>query len=363
MARAALFGNRVRTAQILLLVVVILGALYVMDAVVGSGLIRRPYEVTVELEGSGGLYPGAVVSYRGNRIGKVKDLDVTQDGVRARASIAKGTRIPVDSEAVVSNLSAVGEQRLDFRPRVNHGPWLKAGSVVAKKDTGLPLATSTLFLHAKTLTDQIDVDDVQTISKELGVAFGDPDLDLRRLYDQGDRTLGTLERLQPATISLIERGQVPLQTLSDNGDQFLQFSKDVQALTASLNQANPDLASLIRDGKVLLPELRGVLAENKVTLADMLGKGRVVSEIGADRQPALMSWLDYVPLQAKAMIAGTRDGSGRVVLVGNPSKLCRYDTKQHLPADFSNRAPARNGRCTKVDPLIQQRGAQYVPRP
>ena len=52
-----------RTAQVLLLVVVILGALYVMDAVVGSGLIRRPYDVTVNLAGSGGLYPGAVVSY------------------------------------------------------------------------------------------------------------------------------------------------------------------------------------------------------------------------------------------------------------------------------------------------------------
>ena len=128
-----------------------------------------------------------MVSYRGNRIGKITDLDVTADGVRAVASIQKGTRIPVDSEAVVSNLSAVGEQRLDFRPRVDHGPWLKAGSVVAEKDTGLPLATSTLFLHAKTLTDQIDVDDVRTISRELGVAFGDPDLDLRRLYDQGDQ--------------------------------------------------------------------------------------------------------------------------------------------------------------------------------
>ena len=123
-----LIHNRVRTAQVLLLVVVILGALYVMDAVVGSGLIRRPYEVTVNLAGS-------------------------------------GVRIPVDTRAVVSNLSAVGEQRLDFRPRVDHGPWLEPGSVVAEKDTGLPLATSTLFLHTKTLTDQIDVNDVRTISR------------------------------------------------------------------------------------------------------------------------------------------------------------------------------------------------------
>lgn len=358
-----LLANRVRTAQVVLLVVVILGTLYVMDAVVGSGLVKRPFEVTVNLEASGGLYPGSVVSYRGNRIGKITDLDVTQQGVRAKAAIEKGTRIPVNSQAVVSNLSAVGEQRLDFRPRVDHGPWLRDGSLVDREDTDLPLAASTFFLHAKTLTDQVDVADVRTISSELGVAFGDPDLDLRKLYEQGDRTLGTLERLQPATIELIERGQIPLQTASDNSDQFLQFSKDLQALTATMRQANPDLASLVKNGAVLVPQLRGTLAENRVTLASLLGKGRLVSEIGADRQPALVSWLDYVPLQARAMIAGTRDGSGRVVLVGNPSKLCKYGTPQRLPADTSKRKPARDGHCTKVDPLIQQRGAQYVPRP
>ncbi len=106
-----------------------------------------------------------------------------------------------------------------------------------------------------------------------------------------------------------------------------------------------------------------MLAENRTTLTDLLGKGRTVAEIGADRQPALMTWLDYVPLQAKAMIAGTRDGSGRVVLVPNPSKLCKYDTKQRLPADTSAKPPNRSGNCTKVDPLIQQRGGQYVPKP
>lgn len=358
-----LLSNRVRTAQILLVVVVIAGALYVMDAVVGSGLIRRPYDVTVDLKASGGLYPGAVVSYRGNRIGKIKHLEVTSGGVRAVAAIAKGTKIPVDSEAVVSNLSAVGEQRLDFRPRVDHGPYLHAGSVVASKDTGLPLATSTFFLHTKKLTDQIDLSDVRTISRELATAFGDPDLDLRRLYDESDQTLGTLQRLQPATISLIERGQVPLQTASDESGQLREFSQDLQALTASLKQANPDLSSLVKNGTVLLPELRGVLDENRTTLADLLGKGRTVSEIAADRQPALMTWLDYVPLQAKAMIEGTRDGSGRVVLVPNPSKLCKYDTPERRPDQFSAKPPDRSGHCTTVDPLVQQRGAQYLPKP
>ncbi len=358
-----MFANRVRTAQVVLLLVVVLGALYVMDAVVGSGLVRRPFTVTVQLDASGGLYPGSVVSYRGNRIGKITDLDLTEKGVRATAAIEKGTRIPTDSLAVVSNLSAVGEQRLDFRPRVDHGPWLRQGSVVDRRDTGLPLPTATLFLHADTLTDQIDVRDVRTISRELTTALGDPDLDLRRTYEQADRTLGMFESLQPATIELLERGQVPLQAFADTGGQLVEFSTDLQALTEAVRRANPDLARLLRSGNVLVPQLRGVLADNEVTLASLLGKGRTVAEIGADRQPALMTWLDYVPLQARSMIAGTRDGSGRVVLVPNPSRLCKYDTPQRLPAETSHRATVRDARCTTVSPYVQQRGAQYVPRP
>ncbi len=358
-----MFTNRVRTAQVVLLLVVILGALYVMDAVVGSGLVKRPFQVTIQLEASGGLYPGSVVSYRGNRIGKITDLDVTRGGVRAVASIEKGTRIPKDSLAVVSNLSAVGEQRLDFRPRVNHGPWLRQGSVVQPKDTGLPLPTSTFFRHAAILTDQIDVRDVQTITRELGLAFADPDLDLRRLYDQSDRTLGTLERLQPATLELFQRGRVALQAMSDNGDQLVEFSRDLEQLTAALGRAEPDARRLLIGASEMVPELRGALAENRVTLAALLGHGRTVGEIAAERQPALMTWLDYVPLQARSMIAGTRGGSGRVVLIPNPSKLCKYSTRQRLPEDTSSRPPFRSGRCTKVEPLVQQRGAQYVPKP
>ena len=169
---------------------------------------------------------------------------MTQDGVRAVASIEKGTKIPVDSEAWSPTCPRSASSASTSGPGSTTGRGCKPGSVVAEKDTGLPLADQHVLPARQDADRPGRRRGRRTRSpRELGVAFGDPDLDLRRLYEQGDRTLGTLETLQPATISLIERGQVPLQTLSDNSDQFLQFSKDVQALTASLHQANPDLKS------------------------------------------------------------------------------------------------------------------------
>ena len=159
-----LFANRVRTAQILLLVVVIVGALYVMDAVVGSGLVRRPYQVTVNLAGERWPLPGL-----GGELPRQPDRQDHRPrrhpGRRPRDGLdrqghpdpgrLRGGRLqPLGGRRAAAGLPAAG------RPR----PVAEGGSVVAEKDTGLPLATSTFFLHAKTLTDQIDVNDVHTIS-------------------------------------------------------------------------------------------------------------------------------------------------------------------------------------------------------
>ena len=241
-----LLGNRVRTAQVLLLVVVILGALYVMDAVVGSGLIRRPFHVTVDLEGSGGLYPGAVVSYRGNRIGKVTDLDVTEDGVRAVASIAEGHQDPGRHRG--RRLQPLRGRRAAARlPTPGRPRSLAEGGFAGREEGHRPPARDEHVVPAREDADRPGRRRAtySTISRELGVAFGDPDLDLRRLYDDGDRTLGTLERLEPATISLIERGQIPLQTLSDNSGQFLavQQGRRRSHRIAAPGQPRPRLAA------------------------------------------------------------------------------------------------------------------------
>ena len=59
---------------------------------------------------SGGIFVGAEVTYRGVRVGRVSDLTLTSDGVRAHAQLDRGTEVPRDTLAVVENRSAVGEQ-------------------------------------------------------------------------------------------------------------------------------------------------------------------------------------------------------------------------------------------------------------
>src|SRR6476659_448856 len=72
------------------------------------------YELKADLPSSGGLYGTANVTYRGITIGKVTDVEPTEQGARATMSISNKYKIPRDAIANVHSVSAVGEQYLDL---------------------------------------------------------------------------------------------------------------------------------------------------------------------------------------------------------------------------------------------------------
>ena len=73
--------------------------------------------MSADLAQSGGIFVGAEVTYRGVTVGKVEGLRLSGDGVLVDARLDRGTEVPKDTEAVVENRSAVGEQYLDLQPR------------------------------------------------------------------------------------------------------------------------------------------------------------------------------------------------------------------------------------------------------
>jgi phospholipid/cholesterol/gamma-HCH transport system substrate-binding protein len=75
------------------------------------------YEVTLDLAATGGLYATSVVTYRGDEIGKVDSIEVTQDGVRAVLDLKTDTPVPSDVTAAVHSRSAIGEQFVELTPK------------------------------------------------------------------------------------------------------------------------------------------------------------------------------------------------------------------------------------------------------
>ena len=149
-------GVRVRLVAFVVLSAV--GIVYVAGSFLGitDRLLGRGLSIEATLPGSGGLFTGSEVTYRGVKVGKVSAMDVTPKGLRVRMALEDGTKIPLDTKMYVHNLSAVGEQYLDFEPPDNEGPYAKNGDVLRGDESSLPTSEELLLTQMNSLVTSLD---------------------------------------------------------------------------------------------------------------------------------------------------------------------------------------------------------------
>lgn len=360
--------RRVHTAQVLILVILVAGVLYVADTVVGGSLFRNPYHLSVQLPQASGLHEGSVVTYRGQRIGEVTDVRLSADegvGAVAELEIESHVEIPVDSAVEVRNLSAVGEQYLDVRPRSAGGPWLADGATVPVSSVAVPVSVPDVLAHAQGLMSHLDVADIRTIAAETEAIFGNgaEDVDLRALAVEMETAFAMLRRLEPDLTRLARRAERPLRTVADLGPRIRAMAANLELIAASLAEAAPDVRRTVVTSLDLLPRLERWWRDASPDVRRLLRSGVPLTEMAARHLRGLQHWLDWVPLQADVMAGSTRGGSGRVLLVPRVLKNCVYDRSvQRDIQDVMKRKPQTHVRCTDPPDGTQGRGSATVPR-
>ncbi len=209
--------------------------------ILGSG-----YDVAADFKDSGGIFVNAEVTYRGVAVGRVSDMQLTDDGVRVTLTIKPDTDpIPKDTDAFVATRSAVGEQYVDLRPKGKNGPFLGDGDVIPQSRTSIPVPVEQLMLNLDNLVNSIDQDHLRVVVDELGKAFNGAGDDLGRLVDSGDLLLARAEQSLPQTLKLITDGQTVLQTQVDSRSAIKQWAADLRTFTDTLVDIDPDLRSLV----------------------------------------------------------------------------------------------------------------------
>jgi virulence factor Mce-like protein len=154
-------------------------------------------------------------------------------------------QIPADTDAVVANRSAVGEQYVDLRPRSDSGPYLKNGSVIPTSRTSIPVPVQELLLHTDTLANSLDLDHLRVVVDELGKAFEGAGPDLSRLIDNGNLLLARAQQSLPQTLKLITDGQTVLDTQVASRSAIQQWAHDLRLVSDTLVQMDPDIRSLL----------------------------------------------------------------------------------------------------------------------
>jgi len=274
--------RRGTVAQLIAFVLITLvGVSYVSARYVGLGdkILGGSYVVSIDLASSGGIFQNAEVTYRGVTVGRVEALRLSQDGVIADVRLEEGTQIPADTDAVVENRSAVGEQYIDFQPASAGEPFLAGGDTVERDRTRTPLPTEVLLVDIDRLVRSVDKDDLVTVVDELGKAFYDGGRDLQRILDSGDSlTIAATEAL-PETLTLINDGKIVLDTQRDTGPAIKSFAADLADLSDTLVASDGDLRTVLDRGVVASAELDQLLTENRTAIAGLLTNLVTVGEV------------------------------------------------------------------------------------
>lgn len=363
-----------RTVKIQLLAfatVTAVGVSYVGAEYTGlvDGVLGRGYTVRADFADSGGIFPGAEVTYRGVPVGRVGTLRlVSSDGVSVALDIKDGApRIPADTLAVVANRSAVGEQFVDLQPRTSHGPYLLDGGTIPRGSTRVPLPTTELVLSLDRLVNSVGKDDLRVTVDELGKAFSGTGPNLSRLVDSGNALVKSASDSLPQTISLIEDSRTVLKTQADQGSSIKSFAHDLAALSAQLKSSDGDLRKLIGNATPAAQQVNSLLKSTgprlSVLLANLISGGQVTLA----RLPGVEQSLVTFP----ALVAGSYtvlpgDGTthfGLVVNADDPPPCTQgYGTTRRNPSDTSMREANTDARCAAPrGSKTSVRGAQNAP--
>ncbi|GAB2645774.1 MCE family protein [Nocardia goodfellowii] len=335
----------VRLQLIAFVVIAVLGVTYVgaryirLDHMLGFG----QYTVRVEAAQAGGAYKGAEVTYRGVAVGRVGDLELTDDGVIVPLVIDTGApEIPATAKAVVANRSAIGEQFVDLRPADAEGPYLTDGSVIEGLD--VPVSVEQLITSVDTFTRTIDLQALTTTVTELGKAFEGKGADLRTLVESLTEFSAAFDDNLPQTIALIRAGRIALETQAVQSGEILRFSDGLDRLSAQLRASDPDVRRLIGTGTDAGSAISDLLRDSGPALTEDLANLRSLLHAVSPKFYALRPLLQMLPqlsIGASATAPGDNTSHFGLVLEVNNPPACTvgYEGTQAILAEMKRRDP------------------------
>jgi phospholipid/cholesterol/gamma-HCH transport system substrate-binding protein len=346
-----------------LLLVIVIGVYYIVFDVLQFRVTSQPFTVTVVMPTAGGLYTGADVTYRGVQVGRVAALNLSPADVTVKLYINPGERIPDNGSVRVKELSALGEQYLDFQPAKSSGPILKSGTVIPASRVVLPVQIGAALIDLGTLLKSINPSDLHTVESFLASAFIGTGPDLRTIIVSGQKLFDALVAAQPETVNLVVDGRTDLKTLEATDGDLATFSEGLASLTGQLRDSNSDIQALIDNSHAAEQQLNPFLATNNAAIAGTISNLAIDAQVSDQNNPEVRAIFELLPIVSNDLAAVVSGGQVHGVLDINTSDtVCPYilGSQMPLPTQKVTSAPLSNT-CSSSAPDMLQRGADSNP--
>lgn len=357
----------VKTKLAAFLVLSAVGIVYIAGSYLGfvDRVLGRGFTIHATLPTSGGLFEGSEVTYRGVKIGEVARMRVAEDGIRLDLALEEGTELPLDSPMYVHNLSAVGEQYLDFEPPDGEGPYAEPGDLIEGNEASLPVDEGDLLVELDQFVSSVDKENLQVVVEELGLMFEDTGVPLQKLIDNGGKFIDEAAAREDETVALLRNGLTVLRTQRDEGENIQSFARDLRLLTRSLRRGDSDLRDVIQGTPATARAIEGLLEDLRPTLPVLLGNAVSLNQVMVNHLPGLEQLLVTFPRIVASGFTGTpKKGGGRVNLqFSNKVQPCTEGYKpksEWRRADQLSDAPIYPAECLSPPPY-NMRGSKYAP--
>lgn len=335
---------------------------YLIAAVLDTPLTSRPKEVTVQMAATGGLFDGSAVTYRGVKIGKVTEINLTETGVEAKVSLVTTHDIPKSSVVKIRSLSPVGEQYVDFQPKDEKGPFLEDGDVIPMSATVLPETLAQTVVNIKGLLDQIDSDNVHAALTEIAVGLEGTGEGIGRLVDQGDVLLADIEENWPLTERLLTNGNTVLKIAPSERANIATLATSARDFAAFLKAYNPRFKELLAGAPAQMKQLEGLIKDLDGILPSLLDSSISLNDVLAAREPHMRALLREYPAGVNTLAGAFVNGRLQLNGLIAGQKVCDYGAPRSSPTDATRHALDVDNHCpASFGGLV--RGAAHTPKP
>ncbi|MFW0789579.1 MlaD family protein [Gordonia sp. CPCC 205333] len=227
------------------------GVLYLVLVVFAYRPADQTIDMTVELPNSGGLMETSPVTINGLQIGKVTSLAEGNGRVIAKLKVNATYDIPVDSEISVANLSAVGEQYINFGPRSTAGPFFADGVTIPINRVTRPLTITGALNGLSDLFDQVYPEDINNILSGATESVAGVQPNIARLVKAGS-LFATTVRQNKDLVGRVFSMIAGATTESDHGPELAK--KSVERLATTFL---PEIPAILDDAIKIVDSSRG----------------------------------------------------------------------------------------------------------
>lgn len=268
-----------------------------VPALVGIGV----YEVRAEYADASGLYPKAMVTYQGVKVGEVADLEVGDGGAIAELRIDDEHDIPATVVAELHSTSAIGEQYVDLVP----GTVKEAGEESASLGDGdvIPVDRTVEMPQITPVLESVN-DLLESVPRartrrvldqvDEGLAGSGPDV--ASTIENAERLLSTAQERLAVTTSLIRAAQPVLGTQQDLRNTTLGYAQSLAAFTGELAGRDRDLRALLSEGPDGLRAATELVTDLQPTLPLLVTNLTTNAEVLNTYLPQIQEGLVYYPV-------------------------------------------------------------------